>query len=93
MKTLKYIFLLMLASVGFTACYDDEGNYTYLSDEEAGEIKIDTIGIANHNALYTLNPGDLVEMEPNVSYQYMENLRYRWLALPLNSPGAMGPKA
>ena len=85
MKTLKYIFLLMLASVGFTACYDDEGNYTYLSDEEAGEIKIDTIGIANHNALYTLNPGDLVEMEPNVSYQYMENLRYRWLALPLTN--------
>ena len=85
MKTLKYIFLLMLASVGLTACYDDEGNYTYLSDEEAGEIKIDTIGIANHNALYRLNPGDLVEMEPNVSYQYMENLRYRWLALPLTN--------
>ena len=85
MKTLKYIFLLMLASVGLTACYDYEGNYTYLSDEEAGEIKIDTIGIANHNALYTLSPGDLVEMEPNVSYQYMENLRYRWLALPLTN--------
>lgn len=82
MKALKYFFLSLLV-FGFAACYEDEGNYTYLSDEEAGEIVIDTIGVANINALSTLYPGDLIEMEPNVTYRYMENLRYRWLALPL----------
>ena len=33
--------LLMLPS----ACSEDDGNYSYLSDEEAGIITIDTVGI------------------------------------------------
>ena len=76
MKALKYIFLFFIVS-GFMACYDDEGNYTYLSDEEAGEIVIDTIGMANRYGLTGMNPGDVIEMEPNVSYRYMENLPNR----------------
>lgn len=84
MKALKYIFLFFIVS-GFMACYDDEGNYTYLSDEEAGEIVIDTTGMVNRYGLMSINPGDVIEMEPNVTYRYMENLRYRWFALPLTN--------
>ena len=87
MKTLTYIAIFLFASIGFIACYDDEGNYTYLSDYEAGEIVIDTFGLsqAERTALSTLYPGDTVELELNVNYAYMENLRYRWFALPLTN--------
>ena len=87
MKTLTYIAIFLFASIGFIACYDDEGNYTYLSDYEAGEIVIDTFGLSQteRTALSTLYPGDTVELELNVNYAYMENLRYRWFALPLTN--------
>ena len=83
MKSFKYILSALILTFGISACYDDEGNYSYLSDEEAGLIKIDTVGIENKYALSSMNPGDHIELEPNVSYKYMDNLRYRWLALPL----------
>lgn len=85
MKALKYLFLLLLATSAFTACYEDEGNYIYLSDEEAGEIVIDTTGMANRYGLLSMKPGDLIEMSPNVTYRYMENLRYRWFVLPMTN--------
>ncbi len=85
MKSLKYLFpaLLVLLSI-FTACNDDESNYVYLTNEEAGEIKFDTIGIADRYALSrALNIGDHIEYEPNVTYKYPERLRYRWFVLKL----------
>lgn len=76
----------MLAAVCvLSSCYSDDGNYSYLSKDEAGEITFDTIGIANRLALnYSLNPGDTVVFEPNVHYSHPERLRYRWFVLTLN---------
>lgn len=84
MKKLTYLqSLFCFIAVCLTACYEDEGNYNYLSEEETGVIKIDTIGMANRYALSSMNLGDRIEMAPNVSYSNMNNLRYRWLAVPL----------
>ena len=87
MKSLKYLFPAIILFLGlFTACVDDEGNYSYLSNEEAGEIKFDTVGVANRMALLLpLNAGDHIEFEPNVTYKYPERLRYRWFVLRLTN--------
>ena len=75
-----------LVALLLASCADDDGNYTYLSDYDAGEIIIDTIGIANRTILsHTMNPGDTIVFEPNVTYKYMERLRYRWFVLPLTN--------
>ena len=35
MKTIgKYFIGILMASIAFTACYDDEGNYNYLTQEQ-----------------------------------------------------------
>ena len=69
-----------------SACSEDDGNYSYLSDEEAGVITIDTVGIENKYVLsYSLTPGQHVEFEPRVSYKYPERLRYSWYYLTLNN--------
>ena len=86
MKRLRYMIIAFIALVAgsLSSCYSDEGNYDYKTEEEAGVIKIDTVGIANRMALsYNLNPGDHIEFEPNVTYSHPERLRYRWFVLTL----------
>ncbi len=87
MKSFRYIIPALLVCLSaFTACLEDEGVYNYLTDEEAGEIKFDTIGIANRNALAgALDVGEHIEFEPNVTYKYPERLRYRWFVLKLTN--------
>ncbi len=83
-NTTIWIMALLATVFSLSACYSDDGNYTYLSDEEAGEITFDTVGIANRLVLqYNLNPGDTIDFEPNVKYKYPERLRYRWFVLTL----------
>lgn len=78
------IAFIALVAGSLSSCYSDEGNYDYKTEEEAGVIKIDTVGIANRMALsYNLNPGDHIEFEPNVTYSHPERLRYRWFVLTL----------
>ncbi len=89
MKSLRYILpaigLALFVSL-FSACVDDDGNYSYLSDEDAGEIIFDTIGIENRYALsYYMSKGDTIIFEPNVTYKYPERLRYRWFYLTLTN--------
>lgn len=86
MKNLKYILLALLLITTFFSCYNDKGNYDYLSDEEVGTIKIDTIGIANRMAFSkNYSPGDTIHFEPNVKYSHPERLAYRWFYLTLNN--------
>lgn len=83
-NTTIWIMALLATVFSLSACYSDDGNYTYLSDEEAGKITFDTVGIANRLALqYNLDPGDTIDFEPNVKYKYPERLRYRWFVLTL----------
>ncbi len=83
-NTTIWIMALLATVFCLSACYSDDGNYTYLSDEEAGEITFDTVGIANRLVLqYNMNPGDTIDFEPNVKYKYPERLRYRWFVLTL----------
>lgn len=88
MNNIKSLIITCLTAgaLSLASCSDDDGNYSYLSDYDAGEIVIDTIGIANRLVLQqTLYPGDTIVFEPNVSYKYMERLRYRWFVLPLTN--------
>jgi hypothetical protein len=82
MKNLiRYILLFIFSSVALSACYDDDGNYEYLTYEEVGDIVIDTAGVANRNTLLMQhNIGDHITLEWNVKYIYPENLRYYWIA-------------
>lgn len=80
------ILLPILVLTMLFSCSEDDGNYSYLTDEEAGVIKFDTVGVANRLVLnYNLTPGQRVEFEPNVSYAYPERLRYRWYYLTLTN--------
>lgn len=72
--------------IGLLSCYSDNGNYNYLSGDQVGEIRIDTVGVKNKNILNSnLLPGTHVDLELNVKYKYPERLQYRWFYLPLNS--------
>jgi hypothetical protein len=76
--------LSMLLGLALVSCSQDDGNYDYISNEEAGEIKFDTIGIANHLVLnQNLSNGQHIEFEPNVKYRYPERLRYAWFYITL----------
>ena len=82
-KTIKYMFLFIVTAVIFAACFKDNGNYNYLSEEEVGDIIIDTIGVANPYLLLQEHPiGAHIEFELYVDYRYPENLKYYWLAYP-----------
>lgn len=88
MKKFYYILsLLVFCLAFFMACTEDEGNYSYLSEEEVGLIKIDTtgMGIQRFALTYNMNPGDTIVFDPNVSYKYPERLRYRWFYLTLHN--------
>lgn len=84
MKSLKNI--LTVAAFGLLAslasCVSDDGNYSYLSPEDAGEIKFDTVGMPAEMrfVLATLSPGQHVDFTPKVKYAHPENLKYKWLA-------------
>lgn len=83
MKKLKYILTVaafgLLASV--SSCVSDDGNYTYLTPEEAGKIEFDTVGLSPEmrNSLYSLSAGQHIEYTPKVKYSHPENLDYAWL--------------
>lgn len=87
MRVIHYIIPLLVAVCGlFSSCAEDNGTYQYLSDEEAGVIKFDTIGIENRLALVqNMTPGQHIVFEPNVKYRYPERLRYRWFILTLKN--------
>lgn len=86
MNKIKLFVIAMIAAIGIGACTEDEGNYTYLTDEEAGVILFDTVGVANRLVLaYSLSPGQHVELDLNVKYRYPERLRYRWFYLTLTN--------
>lgn len=84
MNILKHIFCSLILLALVTSCYDDKGSYDYLTNDQVGVIKIDTVGIKNRLALNTqLTPGQHIEFEPNVKYNKMDHLRYRWFVLSL----------
>lgn len=86
MKKLYHIFSIVLfLSLAITACNKDEGNYTYLPEEEVGIIKFDTTGMTTEERLalnYDMNPGDIISFNLKVKYKYPEQLRYRWFVIP-----------
>ena len=86
MKSLCYLFsTLLFLSLAITACNEDDGNYTYLTEEEVGVIKFDTTGMTaeERNALtYGMDPGDIISFNLKVKYKYAERLRYRWFVTP-----------
>lgn len=87
MKKIFFLFASLLLLMGMAGCYSDDGNYDYLSAEEAGDIKIDTIGHWADVIRFqtSLNPGQTYQLSLNVSYAHPERLRYRWFYLPLTN--------
>lgn len=83
---LKYITGLMLVSWFVAACNEDEGNYTYLTEDElkAQLIEIDTTGMGSERFVFSgsYNAGDVVKMSPKVKYLYPEDLKYSWIVYP-----------
>jgi len=78
----KYIAGTLLASFVVAACHEDEGNYTYLTEDELKSqiIRIDTTGMENRYAFSSkYNPGDVIKLSPKVHYTYPENLKYSWI--------------
>lgn len=58
MKRIKYFFTAIAFGIlaSMASCVSDDGNYDYLSDEQAGEIKFDTVGMDPCNAPEPLCP-------------------------------------
>ena len=78
----KYIAGTLLASFVVAACHEDEGNYTYLTEDELKSqiIRIDTTGMENRYAFSSkYNPGDVIKLSPKVHYAYPEDLKYSWI--------------
>lgn len=66
---------MLVLIVGFlTACYEDEGNYTY---KDLSAPIIDTTGL--NLSVMSAYPGDTVEVSVNILYDKPENLQYYWL--------------
>ena len=65
-----------------SSCVTDDGNYSYLSPEDAGEIKFDTVGMPTEMryVFSSLSLGQHIEYTPKVKYAHPENLDYKWLA-------------
>ena len=77
MNILKHIFCSLILLALVTSCYDDKGSYNYLTNDQVGVIKIDTVGIKNRLALYAdIIPGQHIEFEPNVKYNKMNLVIY-----------------
>lgn len=83
---MKVSKIFTVAAFGLMAslasCVTDDGNYSYLTPEEAGEIKFDTVGMDNamRMSLYSLQPNQHIEYTPKVKYSHPENLDFAWLA-------------
>ncbi len=86
MKKILYLFAALLTmSIVITACNDDEGNYTYLTDEEVGVIKFDTTGMTAEERYvlnYSMDPGDKITFKLKVDYKYADRLNFRWFVVP-----------
>lgn len=78
---LRYLLASLIATTAFTACVDDQGNYSYLSEDEVSIIEIDTTGMGSlrHVFAKSCQPGDIIRMSPKVKYAYPENLKYSWI--------------
>lgn len=77
------IISLIVSLIIIHACYDDNGTYDYLTEEEVGIIEIDTTGMENRWAFANAySPGDTIKMSPKVKYPHPENLNYAWIAIP-----------
>ena len=85
MKILRYIIPVMVALLAFTACYNDDGNYNYLTEEEVGVIQFDTTGLSAELSTlsYGLEPNEHINVHVNVKYPHPERLRFRWFYLTL----------
>lgn len=85
MKILRYIIPVMVALLVFTACYNDDGNYNYLTEEEVGVIQFDTTGLSTELSTlsYGLEPNEHINVHVNVKYPHPERLRFRWFYLTL----------
>lgn len=83
---LKYIAGFILASFVIASCNEDNGNYTYLTEDELKEqlIQIDTTGLGSARYAFSgrYNPGDTIKMSPKVQYPYKEDLKYSWIVYP-----------
>ena len=60
----------MVALLAFTACYNDDGNYNYLTEEEVGVIQFDTTGLSAELSTlsYGLEPNEHINVHVNVKY-------------------------
>lgn len=88
MKRIKYFLTAIAFGIlaSMASCVSDDGNYDYLSDEQAGEIKFDTVGMdpAMRQSLFVLSSGQHIEYTPKVKYVHTENLDYAWLLFKTN---------
>lgn len=88
MKRIKYFLTAIAFGIlaSMASCVSDDGNYDYLSDEQAGEIKFDTVGMdpAMRQSLFVLSSGQHIEYTPKVKYVHPENLDYAWLLFKTN---------
>lgn len=82
-KILRWLPVTAVALLA--ACATDDGNYTYLSDEEAGIIEFDTVQTPYKSVFYRkFNVGDTISYDRNVIYAHPERLRYRWFTVKTN---------
>lgn len=82
----KYIFLLLaaMALLSLGACYTDDGNYNYLSDDQLTKIEFDTTGMTAQERLVfdaRMKPGEHIVFAPKIKYAHPERLRYSWFYL------------
>ncbi|MDR0542574.1 MAG: hypothetical protein LBH19_10265 [Dysgonamonadaceae bacterium] len=79
---MKKILKLLFISSLLYSCMEDKGNYDY---QAVGEIKIDTVGMANRAEIFNLELGKEIEIEPNVIYsKSLDELEYYWVIYPYN---------
>lgn len=74
---------LLMAALFMVGCSQDDGNYDYLPDEQVGKITmaVDTLLTPNEYAIYSLTPGQDVDVHLKVDYPHPERLEYRWFVL------------
>ena len=82
----KAIFFLCALATLFClgACYSDDGNYNYLSDDQVGKIVFDTTGMSNDERMaleHPMKPGERIQFAPKIKYDHPERLRYSWFYL------------
>ena len=86
----KTIFFLFAALTLFClgACYSDDGNYNYLSDDQISKIVFDTTGMTVNERMaleQNMKPGESIQFAPKIKYDHPERLRYSWFYLTLTN--------